>query len=336
MNMKILIGTIFILVSFQSLAGLDTETVFLYPWQTENEMDLSIEKRMIKLIDDATWLAKKSDNPEGFELYLSMYRYDGREGLYKALKRAAKTGMKLNLIFGVKSYDMVKKVKKKLGRKKNVRIKTCPRGCLGENINHNKFLLLSRSRDGQGRVQDHVVAQTSYNFDNRQPGKVNDLVIVYGQEELYAIYKNYWETMRRSAGEKDLKISDAGLTHKKGDFEVYFSPRRYSDPIVDIFKRVECSREETVIHISQSRWDRGRKEIADYLKGLVPSNCHLRVLINGSKIIIDESTEREFEHLYLRRKIHTKFMLIDGNLDGKKTESCGDRIPQLYGEFPLL
>jgi phosphatidylserine/phosphatidylglycerophosphate/cardiolipin synthase-like enzyme len=314
---KIYLLLIFFLVTgFHSSGQTYVESTFLYPQEYNKKGDLSIENKLIEKILAAARYAKKTKEKD-VNLYLSFFRYEARKGLLNALLNAQESGVNLNIIFGDKNKNMIQVVRKKLANKKRVRFITCNQGCLGTNINHNKFLLINKGVSLKGEFQNHIVAVTSYNFDNRQPHNFNDMSIVYNNSELYHNFVAYWELLwLAKKKDRKIKVTEEQMSIISSQYQVHYSPRKKSDPVIKLLKNIDCSDQTGVIHIAHSRWDRGRRDILKKLRKMQKRGCSVHIIANSTDNLLED--DETLINVHLKESVHNKFILIDAVVNGER------------------
>lgn len=155
-------------------------------------------------------------------------------------------------------------------------------GAIGDNNNHNKFLLLEELENGDR----DVVWQSSSNFTNTQRYLHNTSVIIRDDTALYDAYRSYWDDMK--AIERDL---DYNRTERGETATAFFSPRSDFDTHLKALEDIECT-EDTTIHFLYSIWTRFRSDVVDRIEELVEQGCTVKVIVDGKASTVGPLLER--------------------------------------------
>lgn len=190
--------------------------------------------------------------------------------------------------------------------------------CIGTKGQHNKFYLFSRTGG-----KSHVVVQSSANFtDLNSTTYWNNAITIVGNKRLYRAYDAYFEDL---AAEKQTDDYFRSTTTRMpgGTVTASFFPKKTGDPIVDHLAKVGCH--GTTIRIGMSEWDTYRIAIAERLVELAQQGCQVRIvhglmddevreLLSGQPNITMAELSSAGE---LPGRIHSKYMLIEGQYDGR-------------------
>lgn len=198
-------------------------------------------------------------------------------------------------------------------------------GAIGDNNNHNKFLLLEELENGDR----NVVWQSSANFTNTQRHLHNTAVIIRGDVGLYEAYRRYWTDM--NAGKRDLNYN---RTEECDTATVYFSPRSDFDTHLKALENVTCT-ENGIVRFLYPIWTEFRSEIVDRLEELVEEGCTVEAIIDEDASTVGPLLERAGVDVleYPRythgegsnpdqiTNVHSKTMLIESDFTvGDETE----------------
>lgn len=148
-------------------------------------------------------------------------------------------------------------------------------GCLGENINHNKFLLISELEDGS----KHVVVQSSGNLTDFQTTQYDNVLKVTGDEELYEGFLKYWTDMSRDRRDANYNGEAQGTSPT----EAYFSPYTKGDPVLEDIERLDCT-EGGEIYLAMAFFTNYRVEIAEKMRSMDSEGCDVGVILRHSEI----------------------------------------------------
>lgn len=196
----------------------------------------------------------------------------------------------------------------------------CQRGkgaCIGDNINHNKFLLFSKLTDGAR----NVVVQSSQNFTGGMLGQHNNAVIVKNDAKLHDAYLSYFRDL--VARKLDLSYD---RTLEGSLARTFVFPRSGADTIASILDNVRCKKGVSKIRIAMAFFTEERSEIADRLVALKRHDCDVRIAMRkAGDGPVDASIIRTLRKagvevgLYPAENgndIHSKYLLIDSPYDG--------------------
>ena len=199
-------------------------------------------------------------------------------------------------------------------------VKVCRRGCHGFHINHNKFALFSKLRDGSR----WVVAQTSANFTAGQHRHYNDLLVVKNDRALFEAFREYFDDLTR----RRLAPRYYRRSHGSSGIGVHFFPRLFgSDPVVKILRSVKCD-DRSTIRVAHSRFESHRLGVARQLRKLADRGCDVHIILREEphKRSPGRAVMKELEGLVTllpyrghgdrRNAFHTKLMLINAPRSG--------------------
>lgn len=155
-------------------------------------------------------------------------------------------------------------------------------GAIGDNNNHNKFLLLEELENGDR----DVVWQSSANFTNTQRHLHNTSVIIRGDTGLYEAYRSYWNDMKDDKQNLDYNRTETGEAAT-----VYFSPRSDVDTHLAALENIECT-EDSTIRLLYSIWTEHRSDVVDRIEELVEQGCTVDVIIDEEASTVGPLLER--------------------------------------------
>lgn len=286
------------------------ETYFTRP--QPGEPDETVEQSIVDLIDGA---------PSDATVRAAFYTF-GREHVAEAFADAHERGVDVRIVLGNTSthpngndWSAVTILRDRLGD----RLTICEDGqseggCMGENIQHNKFVTFSEIADGSR----DVVLQTSANLTEFQLSQFNNLVLLHDDAALYEVFVSYWQ---------DLQRDELNLTydrHERGDSgtKAYFFPLSSGDPILDALESVDCS-EGADIYVAMAFFTNSRSDVAEELRSMDEAGCGIHVVLRerpeisspGIQIMgnlengdIDIGIFPDGDEIQL----HSKYMLVDG------------------------
>lgn len=192
--------------------------------------------------------------------------------------------------------------------------------CIGNKGQHNKFYLFSNT----GGASD-VVVQSSANFtDLNSTTYWNNAVTFVGNSELYRAYGSYFEDLAAEKQTTDYyRVTETEM--RGGSVTSYFFPRASGDTIVDALAKVQCVH-NTTIRIGMSEWDNYRIAIAERLGQLADDGCSISI-VHGKmddevRQLLASAPSIETRELNrsdaLPGRLHSKYMLIEGDFDGER------------------
>ncbi len=288
----------------------DLTAVFSTP-RGDGQDDLSLENAMLDLVAKAA---------PGSRIRVAIYNWT-RRNVARAFLDAAKRGVDVRVVLDAgenedddgKGYGPAVEMLRD-GLPKGA-VTLCARGkgsCIGDHINHNKFLLFSELTDGS----KNVVVQSSANFTKAQLGQHNNAVIIRNDAKLYAGYLSYFQDLR--AQRLDLSYNRE-LEGKR--VRTFVFPRSGGDTVVNVLDNVRCKKGVSTIRVAMAFFTDERAEIAQRLVDLHERGCDVRVAMrkagNGP---VDASIIRRMKKggldvgLYpfeSGNNIHSKYLLVD-------------------------
>lgn len=198
------------------------------------------------------------------------------------------------------------------------------KGCRGIVINHNKLFLFSELQDGT----KNMVLQTSANMMDDMLIMYNDLIMVKNDKSFFDGFNEYFAALKTDHTIL-FKKSFRDLISQDQKIKAYFFPRTFgADPILQIFKRVNCKLPGSSIRIFQAAFN--RHKIAERLKQLEAEGCSLEVItrkdpeefspgkrmedILGSSMIVLPYQGKTPEENSVN-STHTKIGIIDASMD---------------------
>jgi phosphatidylserine/phosphatidylglycerophosphate/cardiolipin synthase-like enzyme len=312
---NILIALVVICFTQQSFAQF--KTVFNEPGFSGVKTS-TIENHIIQLI--------RSAKP-GSNIRIGLYDFD-RLPLAQALVAASKRGVNVYAIFDGQLQKPSKKdgtpvnlIREELSCSSSSCVKYClgvaTGGCRGWMNNHNKFVLFSELSDGRKNIS----VLTSANWTDGQRRNANDLLQIENDKALYDGLVKYWNDLWSRKTNSPLLVQ--GTTAK-----VHTFPNHQYDPVVDVLKRVSCQLPGSLIRLSESRFNNGRRKIAERLVQLSKEGCDVKVLgrdepdhdspgddikamLGKNLIIIPEDSPNSH---------HSKMVLIHASMNGSRSK----------------
>lgn len=190
-------------------------------------------------------------------------------------------------------------------------------GGIGDNHNHNKFLLLEELENGDR----NVVWQSSQNFTGAQLGWHNTSVVVRNDPALYEAYRGYWEDM----ADPDVQDLSYNRTERAETATAYFSPRDDYDTHLRALENVVPTW-QSKIHFIQSIWTESREEesrlIQDRLTELIDEGAEVKVIMaarDDTPPLLEEAGAEVVE-VDGGFDVHSKTMLIDSDFETEDGE----------------
>lgn len=193
-------------------------------------------------------------------------------------------------------------------------------GCLGNNINHNKFLTFTQLCDGSTNVS----VQSSANWTKAQLSAHNNMVIVRNDPALHEAYRGYWKALKS----QQLDPSDpfAPYSHHDGDTDTraFFFPRNPGQPaapatdtVSEILANVVCdpNSEEDFVYVTHALWSDSRSYLIDKLVAMRDAGCKIRIKVNEEVEVAAELNNR-IPSTKLVPRIHSKYMLVHARFNG--------------------
>ncbi len=286
------------------------EAFFTYP--EPDEPDDAIEESIIDLIDNA---------PSTATIRAAFYTFSQTE-VAESFADALERGVDVRIVLGNTSkfpdgndWSAVTILRNRLGD----RLTICQDGeddggCLGQNIQHNKFVTFSELEDGS----TDAVVLTSSNMTDFQQSQYNHSVLVHSDPALYDAFYSYWEDLQQD--ERDPQYDR--LEQGDADIHAYFSPLSSGDPILDDLQDVDCEQGADV-YVAMAFFTNSRSDIAQELRAMDADGCGVHLVLRerpqinspGVQIMghlkngdIDIGLFPEEEQVQL----HSKYMLVDG------------------------
>ena len=287
-----------------------------------------IQKRMVELID-AT--------PKDATIHIAIYSFNSLPEFLFALKRADSRNIQMKIMVDMSDHDQqtindnlpyVNEIKR-MGDNVDVVLVDNDAGAIA--IMHNKFILISRIITEEGE-KENIVFQSSMNFSSAGGKKINDAV-TFSHEGLYNAYSTYWQDVAELAGGgmkekydyREYQDPQAGIT-------AFFYPRRTDgvigdDNIIGILNDITDPSSATV-KVGMSGWSSSRISLLYKLEELLDMGANIQIITKSS---ISGTVQEELRRLagkgaYVNiydmsrgSNIHSKFMLIEGEWRGEKT-----------------
>ncbi|MDW7693483.1 phospholipase D-like domain-containing protein [Flammeovirgaceae bacterium SG7u.111] len=198
-----------------------------------------------------------------------------------------------------------------------------------KSIIHNKFLICSKIVTTKGKIPN-IILQTSANFQKKDAEKLQDLLIIQNKK-IYDGYLKYWKIMEK-LGKNNNWDSYAFFTASddKSGYSANFLPLQKKDKsekkdvVLDILKQID-NPTKTKIFASITKWDEGRDKVLEKLEQLQKKGTEMKIIISK----LDDKEMRELikdaadEVNVLNKKearMHTRYILIDGIVNGEQTQ----------------
>jgi phosphatidylserine/phosphatidylglycerophosphate/cardiolipin synthase-like enzyme len=188
-------------------------------------------------------------------------------------------------------------------------------------IIHNKFLLFSRVLTTKGDL-NHVVVQTSANFQRKGAKKLQDMMLL-SNRRIYYGYIDLWYDIKVLGKADRLDEYDYfESSSEDGKYEASFFPKRKGeeefgkDNIVKILKAIDNPK-KTEIRFAHGKWTENRKDIVEELNKLRKEGARVEVVTNKNvEDEIKDGLKDLKEGVYFLDKsfnMHTKFFLVNDN-----------------------
>ncbi|MDQ2052792.1 phospholipase D-like domain-containing protein [Natronolimnohabitans sp. A-GB9] len=252
----------------------------------------------------------------GTEVHLTTYTLT-RTPVARACLAAVDRGVDLYLLIDDHSADAA--ATQLLCEQLGDRVSITVDGAIGNNNNHNKFLLVEELATGES----NVVWQSTSNFTNKQLYRHNTSVVFREDDPLYESYRDYWNEL--AAGNTDLEYN---RTEETDSATVSFSPRSDVDTHLDALRDIVPG-PDTTIRFMNSIWTRNRLAVVDRLAELIAQGATVEVILNepestvGPALRAADATVLEYPDVSLPGdtvpgvppNVHSKNMLIDADFD---------------------
>jgi phosphatidylserine/phosphatidylglycerophosphate/cardiolipin synthase-like enzyme len=237
-----------------------------------------IENLLVRLIKGAK---------AGSSIRASVYRFANVYDVSDALIAADRRGVSVRVIVdsgelgGQAGYQALSR---SLGASK---VQSCPagRGCIGDKLNHNKFMLFSNTSSTK-----NVLMQSSQNF-NATGGTTtdwNDAVVMTGATKTYQAYSSYFSDLW--ARKSNLNYWGVGQVRRDPTSTVQFFPKAEGDPVADMLDSVKCNfttpngkKHVTQIRIATGAINSKRDEVLTALSRLKRAGCKIGILVTENK-----------------------------------------------------
>jgi phosphatidylserine/phosphatidylglycerophosphate/cardiolipin synthase-like enzyme len=205
----------------------------------------------------------------------------------------------------------------------------CPRGaCIGNGINHHKFVLFESLSDGTS----NVVVQSSANLKATQLLQHNNMVVTRNDVPLYAGYLSVWEDMlAQHSLTATLDYNRTIEGDPLGDLppiRVHFSPQAVGDPLLEVLQTVSCDLPGSFVLVAMAFWKDERVAIANELATLAEAGCDVRVVLRNDNDPNNEPGDLILPALQAGgvqaseyrtssgRSLHSKILLVDASIQG--------------------
>lgn len=280
------------------------------------ERDLALEELVLDLLEKT---------PAGATVRVAYFTFS-RTRMAEAFADALDRGVDLRLILGNTNrkddgtdFAAVEILRERLGRRLTIcRDGESSGGCIGDGIQHNKFITFSELDDGS----ENVVLQSSANLTNPQLEQFNNSAVIRGDETLYSAYIDYWYDLHREQLDLDYYHSIVGDLGTK----VYFFPRESGDLFLGVLDNVHCD-VGADITMGQAFFTNPRVAIAEKLAEMDAAGCNIKVLTNEDHLggdVLEALSQGSIEVSVFFESadtaIHSKYVLIDGAYGANATE----------------
>lgn len=268
--------------------------------------------------------------PKGASVHINIYLFS-YEPLLKAVKKAYQRGVVMNVMIDNSRSESIEANKETIPQLQSLfespsQLVVVKSDVTSSSIDHHKHALFSEIDLPQGTAKN-VVFSTSHNFVKEATVKVQDAVVM-SNKELYDAFMNNWKDMASRA-----QSGMRNFTYKVFDLDsikLFFFPRRIDgqwdggDNILEALNKLSNYTLDTV-RVGMSDWTTGRLDIARKLTDLEKEGVTVEVI---AKDKADGEVLEELDALkkaggYVKilqtskENIHSKFMLIKGEWDGK-------------------
>jgi hypothetical protein len=193
-------------------------------------------------------------------------------------------------------------------------------GCIARDKQHNAFLLVSQTCDGSGSV----VLQTSAYPTKGGLFQRDNLVVVRGDDALFAGYQTYWNDLSRQRRDNDYYRTVDGTATRLFLFPRAATGQATRDPATDtvyrlLHDKVECAG-GTRVRVAMSFWTTARDYLVDELRRLSTAGCDVAIVANPDTIDdgIRSALAAAFDadHLGFLAGVHHKYLIVDGGYAG--------------------
>jgi phosphatidylserine/phosphatidylglycerophosphate/cardiolipin synthase-like enzyme len=224
-------------------------------------------------------------------------------------------------------------------------------GCIGQELNHNKFALASASRYAERNVQDSVLVSSMNSTRASYRGGYNNGLQINNQPQLYAAYQRYFNFLALStasparstaatftAANGDYRITRTVAAH---DLEMWAFPRAPSnDPVEQVLDRVRTAHDcrntaagsagPTHTKVDVAMFDiGGRSPLLDRVAALQQRGCAVNIvytnITKGAMRLLQNNgvalhrlcaPARDDQGGHMTVYVHSKYFLINGNARG--------------------
>lgn len=292
----------------------DRDAIFTFPGIKGTQVPqqrVSVSNHITKLIDLFSMAAPGSD------VWLAVYLYD-HPVLSTAIIEAAERGVNIYIITTSNVSNLENNLEAQAGEDRVFIFKNS----MGDEINHNKFVLFSHIIF-EGESVRNVVFQSSANFTKKSLKKHQNSVILVDRN-LYKAYLSYWDDLLKFGLNEEDNLNYYKTKYGEGfKTKAYFFPRsgNDNDTIVNILNNVRPDCNECKIKVVMARWTKKRIEIAQELVTLKQSGCDIQVITRkpdeGSGVnseittILINGGIKVMEFPVGQVNIHSKYFLID-------------------------
>ncbi|WP_460363386.1 phospholipase D-like domain-containing protein [Actinocorallia lasiicapitis] len=284
-----------------------------------------IENAIVKLI----WGA-----PKGSTIRLSYYRFTNAYSVSDSLIAASKRGVKVKFIGDSGTMNRNESGGQPTGAERLLwalggdQVKTCPKGraCIGEKLNHTKFILFSKTRGAK-----NVLLQSSQNL-NATGGYTtdwNDAVVLANAGRIYSTYSSYFNDLWNQKANPNYWAKHKSVRDTQA--AVQFFPKAEGDPVTDMLDKVKCDftwkgkKGKTAIKIAMGAFNDKRYWLIDSLGRLKAKGCAIDMLVTVNyndatqtgaidKLRAKGITVRTFDLYKSANPMHSKYILVAGKI----------------------
>lgn len=275
---------------------------------------------------------------EGSEIYLNIYTFKDMS-VAEALDRAAVRGVNVHVMVDSSRTEYWEDNEPAAKFLKESFESSSGSEVVGINndisVNHHKHAAFSEVKLGDESIKN-VVFSMSTNFTTGQYKKLQDAQVLGGNEGLYEVVVSNWETMKgfRQSGTGH-EFERSSYTSDDGKVTFEFLPMRENGewnghhPFMDILDKVTDYENDTV-RVGQSLWKstKSQMKIVDRLMEMQKGGAQVEIILSrrsgfDSEIIraMDKLADEGADVLFLSKNnysaMHSKYMMIKGNWDGK-------------------
>ncbi len=274
--------------------------------------DFIHERTLVGLLDCAV---------PGSTVRVSIFRIS-RPTVAEAFARTLKRGVDVQLILDIDKgaanenlEPVIRSLKDSLGSALTICGDERRGGCVGSNINHNKFAVFEALADGSTQV----VMQSSSNMV-RERSLHNNTIVLRGDFALYEHYMAYWSDQHAQVRDPDYYQRLDGDTSTR----IYLSPRKTGDTVLEELGNMECPGGE--LRVAMSLFGGNRTGLPERLVEMKQAGCSVELVLRGDEdappaVVIDKLRTGGVPFLqYVATEdgwnVHSKYWIWNGIYEG--------------------